>query len=1570
MISKQMLEQKESRVDELEDFFRKYYLNQILTAQAEGKKSIEVDFSLLDRYPNIADFLMNEPATALEEMRDAAKNVGSNEGEELEIRIFNIPQQCHKRIRDLRSAHIGKLIVVDGTVRRASDIRPEIYEAVFKCQSCDYLKTVEQINKQIKTPMFCDCMGDCGKHMGSCKGKFDFNPVSTKLRDMRYIVIEEPYEIVTGDKPGMITVYLKTSLTSTEMQRKTDPGARVRVYGVMRDIRRVVKGKPGTQLDVIIEANNVENAEIEWEEIDLTPEDERIIKELSADPDVYKKLTASIAPSIYGLEKVKEAIALQIFGGVPHKMPDGTRLRGDIHILLLGEPACLVGDERVVLGNGAIMKMESIGEKHLQNINIPVYLAQGYQRGIAKIFHKYDFQQVMEIITESGKSIKGTFNHPLLTKDGWKRLDELRLGDEVRTAIWIPCSIHSYVKTNWELDKNMGPQSKEIKIPRVVDEKLASVLGYLLADGWAQKYRVGAVFNYEELDLLPTMQSFFKELFDAEPRFNYKKTTKGMNTEMVFNYRALGSLLHFLRVKRVPDLIMNSRNSVVAAFLSWLYDGDGSAIPTGRGRRGIYYKAKDVELLRDMQVLFLRFGIHSRIYGNNLVIRQAGSIQKFVKSIGFNCKKKKIKIEKLAEEVGKLPRKRGGQWWERIVKIAYHLPETVYDIEVPKQNRFVANGIVSHNTAKSQILKLVSTIMPRGKYVSGRGTSAVGLTASVTKDEEFMGGWVLEAGAMVLTNKSLLSIDEFEKMSKEDQIALHESLEQQSFAHSFEMIIDDKIVKIGDFVENIFKTYPERIIEGVDCLILPINDLGRKIYTTDFKEIFPVNINRVSKHKAPDTLIKIRTQHGREIVVTPEHPCWVVRDGRITTIPAIEVKNCEFFPIPKKLPIDGKVQMFKLENNLTDKRIKKVSFPDHNGPELCKFIGYHISDGGYELNRGIKNGINFGNANKDLINDYINTTKKLFKISPYVQRVNDKQTSVRYVSVQLVDYLKQIDPMLLESDFKKRIPLELLNCKKEDMAKLIRALFDGDGTSVNVLRNGLRISLSTPNKELAKQVQDQLLRFEIRSSIQRDGLYYKVDISGQDNIKNFYNEIGFLSKKKSLRVSKYLSKDKTYRSVVNVVPNCALSLRSLFKKLRVAQRENIGYTLGKHNLYKKTLQKYVLLLNKKVNLLQKSLELLDRNPMLYSSKMREILDISRNELAKNMGLSSYLVGRWEESNDKIKIDMLRNHLRRLILRSLSSKQDLIELEKLAFGDIEWTKVTKVEPIKNTTDKWVYDVTVEPTRSFVSECLVLHNTISIAKASIVATLPSQTAVLAGANPKYSRFDRARPIGEQTDIPLTLLSRFDLKFVLRDIPDRELDEKMATHIMEARLRPDKVEPVISVQLLKKFIAYCRKNCSPEMTRDALEEMKNYYIKMRSMSTDETLAITLRQNEALMRLSEASARIRLSPVVTKDDAMRAIDIMSFSIRELAYDFDTGKIDIDRTEGIASSQRGKINLLLDLIIRMEKKFGKQISREELRIAARDEGVEESVTDELIERLKRDGTLYEPFQGFIARAR
>ena len=308
------------------------------------------------------------------------------------------------------------------------------------------------------------------------------------------------------------------------------------------------------------------------------------------------------------------------------------------------------------------------------------------------------------------------------------------------------------------------------------------------------------------------------------------------------------------------------------------------------------------------------------------------------------------------------------------------------------------------------------------------------------------------------------------------------------------------------------------------------------------------------------------------------------------------------------------------------------------------------------------------------------------------------------------------------------------------------------------------------------------------------------------------------------------------------------------------------------------------------------------------------------------------------------------------------------------GDVRFVQITKVERVPNTGHKWTYDITVEPTHTFISQNLVLHNSVSIAKANIQATLMARTTVLAAANPKYGRFDPYGNIAEQINLPPALINRFDLIFTIKDLPQKENDEKIASHILKLHQTPDVHEPEISTELLKKYISYARQKVRPFLADNAIDEIKDFYVQLRNRAvSDERAAraipISARQLEALVRMSEASAKVRLSDKVTREDAKRAIELLMYCLMEVGREKETGQIDIDRiATGIPASQREKMFLIKQILDDLEKELGKTIPVEDVARIAVEKGLSKAEVDEIIERLKRTGDVYEPRYGFLSR--
>ncbi|TMT85307.1 minichromosome maintenance protein MCM [Haloterrigena sp. H1] len=278
-------------------------------------------------------------------------------------------------------------------------------------------------------------------------------------------------------------------------------------------------------------------------------------------------------------------------------------------------------------------------------------------------------------------------------------------------------------------------------------------------------------------------------------------------------------------------------------------------------------------------------------------------------------------------------------------------------------------------------------------------------------------------------------------------------------------------------------------------------------------------------------------------------------------------------------------------------------------------------------------------------------------------------------------------------------------------------------------------------------------------------------------------------------------------------------------------------------------------------------------------------------------------------------------------------------------------------------------------------------ISVSKAGINATLKSRCSLLGAANPKYGRFDQYEPIGEQIDLEPALISRFDLIFTVTDQPDEEKDRNLAEHIIttnyagelttqreemssldvsdaEIDEMTEQVDPEIDAELLRKYIAYAKQNCHPRMTDEAQATIRDFYVDLRSRGTDEDAAVpvTARKLEALVRLAEASARVRLSDTVEQRDAERSVEIVRSCLQDIGVDPETGEFDADIVEaGTSKSQRDRIKNLKGLISDIEEEYDDGAPVDIVLERAEEVGMDHSKAEHEIDKLKQKGEVYEP---------
>jgi replicative DNA helicase Mcm len=264
----------------------------------------------------------------------------------------------------------------------------------------------------------------------------------------------------------------------------------------------------------------------------------------------------------------------------------------------------------------------------------------------------------------------------------------------------------------------------------------------------------------------------------------------------------------------------------------------------------------------------------------------------------------------------------------------------------------------------------------------------------------------------------------------------------------------------------------------------------------------------------------------------------------------------------------------------------------------------------------------------------------------------------------------------------------------------------------------------------------------------------------------------------------------------------------------------------------------------------------------------------------------------------------------------------------------------------------------------------QQTVTISKANVQATLKAQTSVLAAANPKFGRFDPYQSVAQQIDLPPTLINRFDIIFTLRDLPDKEKDTKIATHVLQEHTK-EFDHTLISKDLLRKYVAYAKQKIKPALSEEAVAELKHFYVELRnkpvfSESAMRPIPISARQLQALIRLSEAAAKVRLSETVSKADAKQAIEIMKYYLMQVGYDYESQSFDIDRIgTKFSHSQRNKIFTVKETIIALSNKMGKEIPLEEIKKDLKDK-MEEQEVNEAIEKLIQSNEIYKPKHGYI----
>jgi replicative DNA helicase Mcm len=264
----------------------------------------------------------------------------------------------------------------------------------------------------------------------------------------------------------------------------------------------------------------------------------------------------------------------------------------------------------------------------------------------------------------------------------------------------------------------------------------------------------------------------------------------------------------------------------------------------------------------------------------------------------------------------------------------------------------------------------------------------------------------------------------------------------------------------------------------------------------------------------------------------------------------------------------------------------------------------------------------------------------------------------------------------------------------------------------------------------------------------------------------------------------------------------------------------------------------------------------------------------------------------------------------------------------------------------------------------------QQTCSVAKGGIVATLNARTSILAAANPIYGKYDPYKNITENVNLPVPLLTRFDLIFIVKDMPEKEKDDRVASHILEIHRDAERASrPAIDIDLFSKYLSYAKQR-EPILTSEAIDIVRSYYLDMRKAESEGMITVTPRQLEGLVRLATARARLLLKEKVEGEDALRAIYLVDQMMKTAGVDVNTGKTDMGVLYGKPQSVVSKEKTFMEIFRGLS---GAENSDIEDRVLVDELVKSGKFTDEdarkYIQKFNREGQIFERRPGFWAKA-
>ncbi|MHA2494071.1 MAG: LAGLIDADG family homing endonuclease, partial [Candidatus Hodarchaeales archaeon] len=897
-----------------------HYLEQIRRMTTEGKHSLLVDYVDLLRYdPELAEEVVSQPDEVLSDAEKALWDVLRNEEPEfaekvgtIHVRVINSYQRTLVPMRGIRADHISRLIAIEGIVTRATEIKPLLTQAWFRClaEACGHEFVRIQEEGRYNPPVSCP-NAECNR-----KGPFKLLTERSTFVDWQRITFQEkPEDLPPGQMPQSFSVVLRDDLVDV-----VRPGDRAIVTGVLHSYpEKMLKRGQLATYSRVLEGVACEKETEQYEKLEISPEDEENIQELSKDPVIVRKIAQSIAPSIHGYEVIKEAIACLLFGGAGKETPDGMRIRGDVNILLVGDPGvgkCLAPHSEITLATGERTTIGDLIDKNITRKSLvsdgfyeekeTQLLAMGTNGRIREAASNIQWKRkspkkLMLVRTLSGRQTTVTPTHPFFCcKNGYiKAIQAKDLTKDDFVAVPRKIAVKGNNTLSVSYQRSRASNAVRLNPPKEVTPWFAAFLGLFIAKGSSQDRGRSKLiwFTNSDEQLLQRYKSYLEKMgLNYGQRRSSNKTADEIycSSSELYNFlkKLEPTLVKRSRHKRIPNQLMRATEDVVKEFLIALFDSEAHI---AKDRPKIELASASYNLLKDTQFLLSRFEIISHVKEKiidkgtyyRLHITGLDELRKFNECVGFTIaykrqrlrrnvaskKKANTNVDVIPNVSGLIKRMRKDAQW---TQFDFSVPRTTYQ-HYERGNR---------NPSRGNLNVLVKDYERRG--INGKDFGTLKTISSTDiywdKIEEIKEipsdtDWVYDleipelhnfiADGFFVHNSQLLK-----NISNIAPRGLYTSGRGSSAAGlcvtgESKIFLSNGIHTISEIVENEFQhgeifQHNEKINykENIECNLQAFHSKNLKL------EFQP--IKRFWKIKSPRKLIRITSKTGRKLELTQE----------------------------------------------------------------------------------------------------------------------------------------------------------------------------------------------------------------------------------------------------------------------------------------------------------------------------------------------------------------------------------------------------------------------------------------------------------------------------------------------------------------------------------------------------------------------------------------------------------------------------------------------------------------------------------------------------------------------------